>query len=158
MPAHETPTKPIMSIPPPAVERLLERAAELRAAGVSWEVVGQKLHRHRDTCSRWPRLYPEIWKRLVAATRAEQRQNAADEAMTVLRTLLRSDDEKIKRDVGRILFAGINPPQRRGPQTDDERIEEYCDDLDPNDAEQIDRILAAAETTADESAGEAGEA
>jgi hypothetical protein len=61
-----------MSSAIPEIERLLAAAAELRAAGNSWEVVGAKLHRAADTCRRWPKRYPTAWEQLYEAAERTQ--------------------------------------------------------------------------------------
>jgi len=87
----------------PPSDELLNRAAELRAGGAKWEAVGAQLHRSVAAVRRWPREYPDRWK--TALCEAERRLvcEAAAESVLVLRTLLRSDDEKVRRDAARFL-------------------------------------------------------
>jgi hypothetical protein len=80
--------------PPP--DSVLARAAEARAEGNSWKVVGEIVSQSEHTVRKWPRVYPDRWE---AATRAADRRvidAAAAEGVCVLRQLIRSLDNKIK--------------------------------------------------------------
>lgn len=90
-------------MPKPLNDDLLNRAAELRAAGSTWEAVAAKIHRAADAVRKWPRDYADRWK--IALREAERRLvcEAAAESVLVLRTLLRSEDEKVCRDAARSL-------------------------------------------------------
>lgn len=90
-------------MPKPLNDDLLNRAAELRAAGGTWEAVAAKIHRAADAVRKWPRDYADRWK--LALREAERRLvcEAAAESVLVLRTLLRSEDEKVSRDAARSL-------------------------------------------------------
>jgi hypothetical protein len=80
--------------PPPV--SVLARAAELRAEGSAWKYVGEAVGRSPETVRRWPQVFPDLW---AAAVRAAQRRvidDAADEAVCVLRQLIRTDDPKIR--------------------------------------------------------------
>lgn len=93
-----------MSANKPPADSALARAAELRAAGSSWEAVAAALNRSADTVRRWPSLYPARWR--AALRDAERRlvSEAGAESVLVLRQLLRSDDEKVRRDAARFLI------------------------------------------------------
>jgi hypothetical protein len=78
--------------------RLLAEAAEHRARGASWELVAAKVGRHPATCRRWPSLYPEVWRRHLQAAERQLLAEASAEAMAMMRQLLRSEDEKVRRD------------------------------------------------------------
>lgn len=81
----------------PPSDALLADAAELRAGGATWEVVAARLGRAADTVRHWPRAYPDRWR--DALFRAERRlaREAGAESVLILRALLRSDDEKVRR-------------------------------------------------------------
>lgn len=87
--------------PPP--DELLELTAELRAGGLSWEVVAAKVGRSAETVRKWPAAYPDRWKAHLHAAERRLAREAAAESMLILRQLLRSDDEKIRRDAARLL-------------------------------------------------------
>ena len=85
--------------------RLLSAAAELRAAGASWETVAAHLGRAVCKCRRWPIRYRDYW---TAAYQAAERRRAAVarlEAVNTLRGLLRSEDGRAKRDAARALLS-----------------------------------------------------
>ncbi len=91
---------PRQPIPSDAV---LARAAELRAGGSNWEAVAAKLNRSAETVRKWPALHPERWQ--AALHQAERRlvAEASAESVLILRQLLRSDDEKVRRDAAEFL-------------------------------------------------------
>jgi hypothetical protein len=94
-----------MTTPRAETARLLAAAAELKAAGASWEAVAAKVGRSPDTCRRWPALYPDEWRRLFRAAEQQLIIEAGAEAVLVLRALLRAEDDKVRRDVARTLVA-----------------------------------------------------
>ena len=93
------------------------RAATLRAEGRPWSAVAEELGLTAATVQSYPRKYPKLWA--VAERRAWDRAlaEAAAEAVTTLRRLLRSDDDKINRDAAAKLvqFAArrLRPPAAR---------------------------------------------
>ena len=76
-------------------QRDLELAAELRAAGASWDTAAALLHRQPHVLSRWSRVYLEDWERLLAQAEKRQAKDGAD-ARTALRKQLQSRDAKIR--------------------------------------------------------------
>jgi hypothetical protein len=113
--------------------RLLARAAELRAAGSSWERVAAALRRSRRTCQTWPSRYPDQWRQFYQAAERRQCAEAGAEAVRTLRGQLRSDDEKTQRDVAKTLVrlvgrdrpcaaTGGDPPAGDGPAADAEAL------------------------------------
>src|SRR5947209_9973472 len=97
--------EPVMPPPDPKTLRLLAAAAELRAAGGSWEAVAAHLRRAVHKCRRWPIRYRDYW---VAAYQAAERRRTAvarQEAVNALRGLLRSQDGRTKRDAARALLS-----------------------------------------------------
>lgn len=93
------------------------RAATLRAEGRSWAAVADELGLTAATVQAYPRKHPKLWA--VAERRAWDRAlaEAAAEAVTTLRRLLRSDDDKLTRDAAAKLvqFAArrLRPPAAR---------------------------------------------
>lgn len=87
--------------PPP--DELLTHAAELRAAGLSWEAVAAKVGRSAETARRWPSTYPDRWQALLQAAERRLVCEAGAESVLILRQLLRSNDEKVRRDAARLL-------------------------------------------------------
>ena len=85
--------------------RRLAAAAELRAAGATWETVAAHLGRGAGKCRRWPIRYRDYWAAAYRA--AERRRNAVarQEAVNALRGLLRSEDGRAKRDAARALLS-----------------------------------------------------
>src|SRR5262245_45758150 len=51
----------------PETNARLRTAAKLRAAGATWEAVGQRLDRDPSTCRRWPSRYRAEWNTLQEA-------------------------------------------------------------------------------------------
>ena len=74
----------------------LIQAAEMRSAGVSWELVGEAVGELPKDCKEWPRLFRNEWEPLYREAAQRRYDEASDEALAVLRVLLRDDDEKVK--------------------------------------------------------------
>jgi hypothetical protein len=153
-----------MNPPSATLARLLAEAAELNARGASWEAIAVKVGRRPATCRRWPFRYPGPWLRLFRAAECRLVAEAGAEAVRVLRNLLRSKDEKVCREVARVLVTlrhRQGDPERPGAAVDDPgRLDEYLEGL--NDAElhalaQECRAAAAGEgAAADGGAGQPG--
>jgi hypothetical protein len=89
---------------PPSVE-LLAHAAELRAAGATWETVAKQVQRAVRTVSGWPRKYADRWTTaLVQAERLLAAQSDCESVLT-LRKLLLSDDERVRWHAAKCLIA-----------------------------------------------------
>jgi hypothetical protein len=125
-------------------EAVLARAAELRATGNSWEAVAAQMHRSVSTIRKWPNLYAERWH---AALRAAERRLLADagaESVLVLRQLLRSDDEKVRRDAAKFLIdlrleqAKLDPPATSSaPPSDIQLFAAFLEGLTDEQLEQL---------------------
>ncbi|HKB01804.1 MAG TPA: hypothetical protein VKD90_06270 [Gemmataceae bacterium] len=88
---------------PANVGRAVEAAAEMRAAGHSWAHIAAAVGRTKETVRQWPRRYPAVWSRAAAETRRDLKFGAGGEGLAALRELLRSEDDRIRRDVARDL-------------------------------------------------------
>lgn len=97
---------------PSPSDKNLARAANLRAAGCSWESVAAKLGRAVETVLKWPD--DERWPAAFADAEKRLAVEVGAEAVLVLRNLLRAEDEKVRRDAARFLlelrFRLIAPP------------------------------------------------
>jgi hypothetical protein len=120
-----------MTHPPPNLVAVIEKAAELRAAGFTWAGVAKELDRPQNTVEKWPTRYPDFWAARLAAARAELRDGAADESVAVLRSLLRSDDEKVQRDAARDLLTRAAPKVEAEPpkRSDLHRLADFLEGL-----------------------------
>lgn len=89
----------------PPSDDVLAKAAELRAAGSSWEAVARRVRRAVRTVGGWPRKYADRWA--AALVRAERRlaAQADGESVLTLRTLLLSDDERVRWRAATALLA-----------------------------------------------------
>src|SRR5258708_8218818 len=87
---------------------LMTTAAELRSGGASWELVGQHVKRSAKTCGKWPSRYKEQWEQLYLQEQRNRYAESGDEALMIMRRLLRSDDEKFQLKAGEIIL-------KRGP-------------------------------------------
>jgi hypothetical protein len=146
--------------------RLLERmtrAADVRAGGASWDAVAERLNCRPATCSRWPALYPGVWRRLLREAQRRQEQEAACEARTVLRSLLRgSKDEKMRLAAAQEFRRSRRAARRARPIDPDEReklaflavIRDYTDE----ELDQAIREELAANGAAGAAAGPPGAA
>lgn len=128
-------------------EKLLNEAAELRVAGLSWTAVGNQLNRSPETVRRWPQNYPEQWQKAVAMAERQLMTEAIAESVHTLRRQLRSGDDKASREAARHLlqfrrqFGPSDPgPASERPVTGEGRqIAEFLEGL--SDA-QVDQLLA----------------
>jgi hypothetical protein len=74
----------------------METAAELRAAGATWETIALKLHRQIGVLHRWTKYYREEWERLFREAEERLSRQAGNESRTVLRELLRSKKSTLR--------------------------------------------------------------
>jgi hypothetical protein len=135
-----------MKQPTPAVLSNLREAAELRVGGLSWEAVGERLHRSPETCRHWPLTYPEQWQALYRAAEERLINEAGAEAVLVLRQLLRSEDEKVRRDVAKLLaamrmelLALKSKTDKAGevPESDAQRVAAFLAEQPPDGIDEI---------------------
>ncbi len=87
-----------------ALTLLVQKAAELRAGGASWEMVATDVERAVATVRRWPAEYPVIWKRAFRIAERQLLTDATAESVLTLRKQLRSEDEKSSRDAAQKLI------------------------------------------------------
>jgi predicted Zn-dependent protease len=83
-----------MKQPPEDILPIMTLAADLRAAGNSWDAIAVKVEREPRTCRGWPVRYPEVWQRLYDEAVDRFLEEAGDEATFYLRRLLRASDPK----------------------------------------------------------------
>lgn len=137
--------------PPP--DSLLNQAAELRAAGKSWEAVADEVGRTVKTVRNWPEAYSLKWAELLRKAEARLVSEATAESVHTLRMQLRSSDDKASRDAAQKLISfrvalGKKPKQStrnkaKKPSSDAARLVAYLEGL-PDDefhtlAEEFDR-------------------
>lgn len=84
--------------------RAVETAARLRSAGSSWSQIAEELRRTPETVRQWPRRYPDVWARAAGETRRDILLGAHGEALSTLRTMLRSEDDRTRGDAARELL------------------------------------------------------
>jgi hypothetical protein len=83
---------------------LLTVAAQLRAAGASWETIAARVKRSARTCRHWPVAYPDEWRRRYRQAEALLFAEAGAEALLILRAQLRSQNEKISLAAAQFLL------------------------------------------------------
>jgi hypothetical protein len=124
------------------------RAADLRAGGSSWEAVGRELHRHADSCRRWAREYPDLWRRLYREAEQRQDRESRAEARVVLRQLLRSEEEKTRLAAARDLLKSMSRSRgQKNAQPADSEVAAFISQLrglsDGELEEMLRRFLAS---------------
>jgi transposase len=132
-----------MPAPSPELLRRLAAAAELRAAGNSWEKVAARLGRAADTCRRWPSRYRSAWDRLYRAAEQSQLTEARAEATAILRQQLRSEDAKETRDAAKALLAAAGRARKDSAESPDEPLEAFADSLSDGQVQDIAEELGA---------------
>lgn len=70
-------------------QRSLERAAELKAGGSSWESIAIVMHRKIHTVKAWPQFYADEWQQLFAKFEKQFLDEATAELVVALRKQLR---------------------------------------------------------------------
>src|SRR5688500_385799 len=76
------------------MQTLLTVAAELRAAGASWEAVADSVHRKPTTCQKWPSRFRQDWNSIYHEAQRRRFEETSNEALTLIRTLMRDADHK----------------------------------------------------------------
>ena len=126
-----------MSVPSTEMLRLLAAAAELRAAGNSWEAVAAKLGRAADTCRRWPTRFRTAWERLYQRAEHNQLTESRAEATSILRNQLRLEDTKEKRDAAKALLAAATRERSAKSEPPEPTIEEFSDELSNGEIQDL---------------------
>jgi hypothetical protein len=80
--------------PPP--DSVLARAAEARAEGNCWTVVGERVHKSEHTVRKWPRMYPDRWEAALRAAARRTVDDAAAEGTFTLRNLVRAGADAVR--------------------------------------------------------------
>jgi len=83
---------------------LLAIAAEMRAAGASWERIGEQVGRHPDNCRHWPMRYPATWHQLYRDAEIRHIATGGSEGLAALRLLLRKGSERAQLAAAGILY------------------------------------------------------
>ena len=93
-----------MTAPKPPSDVQLRRAAEMRASGCTWDSVGKAMRRAAATVQSWPEQLAERWKAAMREAERRLASEAGAESILILRGLLRSEDEKVRRDAAKSLL------------------------------------------------------
>ncbi len=75
--------------------RLCERAAEMKAAGSSWEAIATALQRTVQTVKKWPRIHANEWQELFGKFEKQLLDEAAAESVLALRKHLRGEESAV---------------------------------------------------------------
>jgi hypothetical protein len=76
------------------MEDMLAQAVALRVTGASWKTVAAAVERDVNTVKHWPERFPSDWVRLRLIAQRHLLGDAYGEALTSLRMLMRSQNEK----------------------------------------------------------------
>lgn len=135
-----------MTQPTPELLEELRLAADLRAAGVSWEAIASALKRNPDTCRQWPRTHAEAWRRLSRLAELEAARGAWAEARAVLRQLLRSNEDKSRLSAAaQLLKPRRVKPRRIEPHpisTEHRELAEFISEVKGLDDDKLQQMLA----------------
>ena len=82
----------------------IERAAELRAKGSSWEAVAQEMGLPASTLRLWPTKYADCWLASFRRAETDVFTEAVAEAIRALRKQLRSEEPVDVRDAAKQLL------------------------------------------------------
>jgi hypothetical protein len=141
----------------PETEKLMAAAAALRAAGIAWSVVGQRLQRNERTCRRWVEEHPDVWRRHLLQAERQLARECRAEARSTLRHLLRAGEEKSKLGAAQQLLK--KPSRRNTPpsngQPDDGELAAYIAMVRETSDEELQQQIAQILATEDAGAGAA---
>jgi hypothetical protein len=130
--------------PPPAAA--FARAAELRAAGSSWEAVAREIGRPAETVRKWQYHFPDLWRAAFAEAKKAVVEEVAAESVLKLREQLRSKDEKTARDAAQKLIqyrVALGKKKAAKPDPDRKRGLDLAGMSDAELDALIDRLLPA---------------
>ncbi len=85
-----------MKIPSSRTLRDMETAADLRAAGATWETAAEQTGRQPNLLIRWARVYHDQWEQLLREAEERLSRHASNESRSVLRKLLRAKSSRIR--------------------------------------------------------------
>lgn len=128
---------------------VLARAAEIRSAGCAWEVVAARLLIPADEVREWPTLYPTEWKSALHEAERRLLADVSAESVLILRRLLRSEDEKVRRDAAKFLvdlrleLAKFDRPAEPPPPPPTSDAARFVALLEGQTDEQLDELLGA---------------
>ncbi len=71
------------------MQRAIHRAADMKAAGSSWEMIAAELQRTVQRVKKWPRVYAIEWQELFGKFEKQFLEEAAAESVLALRKQLR---------------------------------------------------------------------
>jgi hypothetical protein len=130
-----------MSEPVKKVDPLLQKAAQLRKKGVSWNELARILNRNPRTLRRWATERAEEWQQAekqasTGESLENHLENATLEAIHILRTLLRSADEKIQRDAAKTLLDFCHS-QPKVPQSQLSNLAQMVEGLNDHELLQL---------------------
>lgn len=97
-----------MKMPPKRLVPLVNRAAELRVDGKSFEHIAAALERDEATVHSWTTRFPEYWEQATGELRRKAAVIASDEARVVLRSFLRSDAGALAKDAAKTLHQDVD--------------------------------------------------
>jgi Homeodomain-like domain len=126
----------MIHMPPKRIARAIERAAQLRATGMGYLEIARELGRPVNTVRNWSYTYRDHWNQLMATHQQGVTTDAYSEALASLRVLLRSDDERIRRDAAKAILdttGPIQPVPDQPPITDLHRFADYLEGLSDED-------------------------
>jgi HEAT repeat protein len=85
-----------MHIPSGRTRRDMDSAAELRAAGATWETIGEVLGRREFVLTRWARVYGDDWQRLLREAEERAVRQRSSESRAKLRAMLRHESSRVR--------------------------------------------------------------
>jgi HEAT repeat protein len=141
-----------MKIPSIRTRQDMETAAELRAAGATWETIAAQLQRKLSLVARWAKLYAEEWECLLREAEERLSRHADNESRSVTRQLLRDNDPKVRLDAADALAQRRQQEKAAEPASDPQsRYNTLTSQLDELSDEELRRftlelILEAQET------------
>jgi hypothetical protein len=120
----------------------LRSAAELRAAGLGWDVVAARVGVKAATCMRWPSQHRDLWRSLMREAERLAEQDGSIEARAMLRMVLRGQDDKNKINAAQQLLKPqkTRPRVKRAIRPEDRALAAFISQVRSVSDEELDRI------------------
>ena len=131
-----------MKIPSIRTRQAMEMAAELRAAGATWETIASELKRQPNLVARWSKMYAQEWERMLSAAEERLSRHVNNESRGFLRRMLREDDLKARLAAAKQLAEMRKEEKAAQPATDlQSRYTSFVTQIQEFSDEELQRIM-----------------
>jgi hypothetical protein len=134
-----------MRIPSMETRQDMRAAAELRAAGATWETIAVAIRRQPNLLARWAKIYCEGWLELLAGAEERQTRLMDAESRATLRNRLRGKELKARLEAAQQLLQQVPDDKPAAPPsavTNPAGFSAYLETLNDDDCDRlIDEVI-----------------